>query len=58
MARLAVPRFADWCAIDVVEGSRLNRVAVEHVDPAKVELALALQDRYPRTRTHPAARGV
>lgn len=47
VARLAVPRFADWCAIDVVEGSRLNRVAVEHVDPAKVELARALQDRYP-----------
>jgi GAF domain-containing protein len=47
VARLAVPRFADWCAIDVVEGGRLNRVAVEHVDPAKVELARALQDRYP-----------
>ena len=47
VAQLAVPRFADWCAIDVVEGTRLNRVAVAHVDPAKVELAVALQDRYP-----------
>ena len=47
VARLAVPRFADWCAIDLVNGTRLNRVAVAHVDPAKVELAQALQDRYP-----------
>lgn len=47
VAQLAVPRFADWCAIDVVEGARLNRVAVAHVDPAKVELAQAMQDRYP-----------
>jgi GAF domain-containing protein len=47
VARLAVPRFADWCAIDLVDGTRLNRVAVAHVDPAKVELARALQDRYP-----------
>lgn len=47
VAQLAVPRFADWCAIDVVEGTRLNRVAVAHVDPAKVELAQSLQDRYP-----------
>ncbi len=54
VARLAVPRFADWCAIDVVEDGRLNRLAVEHVDPAKVELARALQDRYPPDPDAPA----
>ena len=47
VARLAVPTFADWCAIDVVQDGRLNRVAVAHVDPEKVEFALALQRRYP-----------
>ncbi|SER98374.1 Serine phosphatase RsbU, regulator of sigma subunit [Pedococcus cremeus] len=47
VARLAVPRFADWCAIDLVNGTRLHRVAVAHVDPAKVELARTLQDAYP-----------
>ena len=47
VARLAVPRFADWCAIDLVNGTHLNRVAVAHVDPAKVELAHSLQDAYP-----------
>ena len=57
VARLAVPRFADWCAIDVVEDGRLNRLAVEHVDPAKVELARALQDRYPPTPTPRPAPG-
>ena len=47
VAQLAVPNFADWCAIDVVEDGRLHRVAVQHVDPEKVQLALDLQQRYP-----------
>jgi PAS domain S-box-containing protein len=48
VARLAVPFFADWCAVDMVEeeGS-LRRVAVAHVDPSKVELAQELHRRYP-----------
>jgi GAF domain-containing protein len=47
VARLAVPDFADFCAIDLLEDGRLRRLAVEHVDPAKVELALELERRYP-----------
>jgi serine phosphatase RsbU (regulator of sigma subunit) len=47
VARLAVPTFADWCAIDVVDDGRLRRLAVAHVDPAKVELAHQLAARYP-----------
>jgi PAS domain S-box-containing protein len=41
IARLAVPRLADWCAVDVVEPGREapTQVAVAHTDPAKVELA-------------------
>jgi len=47
VARLAVPTFADWCAIDVVDDGRLRRVSVAHVDPAKVQLAHDLAERYP-----------
>lgn len=47
VAHLVVPTFADWCAIDVVEDGRLHRLAVAHVDPAKVQLARELEDRYP-----------
>jgi len=53
VARLAVPNFADWCAIDVVEDGRLHRVAVEHVDPEKVQLALDVQQRYPSDPNSP-----
>ncbi|MCU1386408.1 MAG: domain S-box [Acidobacteria bacterium] len=48
VARLAVPTFADWCAVDIVgERGRIQRLAVAHVDPAKVELARVLEERYP-----------
>ncbi|WP_167880540.1 SpoIIE family protein phosphatase [Nocardioides guangzhouensis] len=47
VAQLVVPTFADWCAIDVVEDGRLHRLAVAHVDPAKVQLARELEERYP-----------
>ena len=40
VARLAVPHLADWCVVDVaVENSRLERIAVAHIDPDKVSLA-------------------
>jgi PAS domain S-box-containing protein len=44
VARLAVPRVADWCAVDVFVSDRLERVALEHVDPLKVALARELQE--------------
>ena len=45
-ARLAVPRLADWCAVDVVDGDgRLHRLAIAHVDPAKVEAVWAMSHR-------------
>ena len=47
VARLAVPRFADWCVVDVRErdGSR-RTIAVEHADPTKRVFAEELRDRY------------
>lgn len=53
VARLAVPDFADWCAIDVVRDGSLHRLAVAHVDPAKVEMAMALQERWPPDPSSP-----
>ena len=48
VARLAVPRLADWCALDVVaEDGSLERLAVVHQDPEKVRMAYELQERYP-----------
>ncbi|HKT60845.1 MAG TPA: ATP-binding protein [Gemmatimonadales bacterium] len=46
-ARLAVPRLADWCAVDVVDADgRLHRLAIAHVDPAKVQAVWAMSHRY------------
>jgi serine phosphatase RsbU (regulator of sigma subunit) len=50
VAQLAVPRLADWCAVqlakDVVSGD-FEQLAVAHIDPEKVQWALELQERYP-----------
>lgn len=48
VANLAVPDFADWCVVDLLESDgQLRRLAVAHVDPQKAELVSLLQDRYP-----------
>lgn len=48
VARLMVPRMADWCAIDVLdENGHPQQVAVAHIDPEKVEMARELRKRYP-----------
>jgi PAS domain S-box-containing protein len=49
VARLAVPRIADWCAVDLAEDIRRGRgpVAVAHKDAAKVKAARELGRRYP-----------
>ena len=48
IAGFAVPHFADWCAVDMLEvDGSVRRLAVAHTDPAKVKLAHALFHRYP-----------
>ncbi len=45
---IAVPSFADWCAVDLLDpDGTLRRLAVTHADPAKVKLAQELMERYP-----------
>ncbi len=47
VARLAVPRIAAWCAVDLLdEQGRIERVAVHHADPEKVALAERLHSIY------------
>jgi PAS domain S-box-containing protein len=48
VAHLSVPAIADWCAVDVVgERGALQRLAIAHADPSKIELARAIDERYP-----------
>src|SRR5262249_27149795 len=47
VARLAVPRLAEWCSVYVVDGDRPRRLAGAHADPAKEEWARELGRRYP-----------
>jgi serine phosphatase RsbU (regulator of sigma subunit)/PAS domain-containing protein len=47
LARLVVPRLADWCAVYIRDGTRIRAVALEHSDPRKIELGLELNRRYP-----------
>jgi hypothetical protein len=62
LARLLVPRLADWCSIQLLdEAGALRQVAVAHADPAKVAWAEALNERYPadpesRTGAHEVVR--
>ena len=48
VAQLAVPQLADWCAIELPDGrGRLQQVALAHAQPALVQLARELRERWP-----------
>ena len=48
VARLAVPHFADWCAVDLLDATgSIKRVAIEHRDPQRVELAQRIAAAFP-----------
>ncbi|HEY1811486.1 MAG TPA: ATP-binding protein [Kofleriaceae bacterium] len=56
IAKIAVPDFADWCAVDLVEPHGLvRRVAIAHSDPAKAEAARRFKDEYPYRSNDPIA---
>jgi signal transduction histidine kinase len=55
LAAAVVPQLADWCVVDVFEADGLNRVAVAHVDPAKVRMVEELQALYPADPNAPSA---
>jgi PAS domain S-box-containing protein len=48
IARLAVPRLADWCVVHLVrEDGSVSQLAVAHADPERVAWARRLQEQYP-----------
>jgi signal transduction histidine kinase len=53
IADLIVPRFADWCVVDLLEAGELRRLALAHSDPTKVDYAREVLSRYPPRRDRP-----
>jgi PAS domain S-box-containing protein len=48
VARLVVPRLADWCVVDVLEGDgSITNVATAHREPEKIALARRWRELYP-----------
>ncbi|MEO7093139.1 MAG: ATP-binding protein, partial [Polyangiales bacterium] len=53
LARVIVPRLADWCCIDIGKhGEEPASVACSHVDPKKVDLVRELRAKFPPSE-HP-----
>ncbi len=44
---LMVPRFADWCTLQLMDGGALRMVAITHADPDLAVLAQQILQRYP-----------
>jgi signal transduction histidine kinase len=52
LTRTVVPRMADWCVLDLLDDrGDLDRVAVNHADPAKIAVARELFAKYPPQRS-------
>ena len=48
VARLAVPRFADWCTVNIPgPNGLLERVAIAHSDPQRVAHVERIRERHP-----------
>lgn len=57
VVRLAVPRVADWCYVDLLDADgSIRRQDVAHVDPAAQAQLRDLRLRYPPTPDHPVSR--
>jgi PAS domain S-box-containing protein len=56
LAEVVIPDLADWCVVDVFEpAGGINRVAVAHLDPAKLRMVEELQEKYPADPAAPSA---
>src|SRR5207249_2243189 len=54
VAKLAVNRLADWCAVDIVgENNGFHRVALVHRDPSRMEWAREFQKKFPTNTAAP-----
>lgn len=53
VTKLAVPKFADWCSVDILEHNKVQQVAIAHKDPKQVKWARALRKVNPPDMTSP-----
>jgi PAS domain S-box-containing protein len=57
LARLAVPHMADWCSIQLLDNNGgLERVALAHADPHRLELVREIERQYPADENDAARR--
>lgn len=57
ITQLAVPRLGDWCSVSLLEpepSGGIERVAIHHRDPLKLELASRIKAAYPLSREDPS----
>jgi serine phosphatase RsbU (regulator of sigma subunit) len=47
VGRLLVPRFADWCTVQLLRDGQLETISVQHRDPATTEWARSLMRAFP-----------
>jgi signal transduction histidine kinase/PAS domain-containing protein len=47
VADAAVPRFSDWCYVDVIDHDAIPRIVIRHSDPAKMKIARDIESLYP-----------
>jgi signal transduction histidine kinase len=47
VVQLAVPKFADWAAVDLLVDDHIEQLAIAHIDPDKVKWARELNAKYP-----------
>ena len=53
LARLAVPRVADWCSIEILANGSVQSIEVTHSDPDKIATAKEFRLRYPPDPNEP-----
>ena len=53
VVRLLVPRLADWCVVQLLDGDELETVAIQHRDPDTTEWARGMRDAYPARMDSP-----
>jgi PAS domain S-box-containing protein len=57
LARLAVPHMADWCSIQLLDtNGKLERVAVAHPDPYRLDVMSEIEQQYPADQNDAARR--
>ena len=57
LATLLVPRFADYCIVDMVDDGRLRQVVIAHRNPERAQLLRELREHYPpdANEAHPVS---